>query len=514
MWGIDSRTSRVALRLTCVLVGIAVTQAAWSQVPVPVTGPAASGAVPSDSLPPATSPSPVSVPSAAPGGGVAADFDTLMMLIQQTIDPDSWLLAGGQNTISPYPAGVYIDPLGHMKRIKERGRPSFDLDKPAPSTPQHPWRQASKLRTISLKQIDASLAESRKRGLQPAVDLLQLAGLSRITYVKVLVAEEDVLLAGPAVDSEYGFLLQDLATTASLISAQTAPMGCSIEPTNEGLLAAQQFLNERGVTERLGRNPRQVVEQIQEKVGAHAVRVFGMSPQSTTAIALLDADEHMKRVGFGTAVTNPPIRSYFDFLDEQTVVPKQSMIRWWFAFSDEPIAVAGSSDIFQLPENCVCVMSEQQWVSQQAVRLPTGARDEAADSFATEMSQHLPHLRKSHPSYARLCGVFETGLALQLAIETTGQADLNAWFPNLCNLGRALATSEEIAPPKTVEGLTTWHRLKSGTIVAVVSGGVKMDPKHVAAQSNWNEAKFLAPSSVPNQTSVPTSAHAAWWWDL
>ncbi len=35
-----------------------------------------------------------------------------MNLIQQTIDPDSWLQAGGTNTISPYPSGVYVDPKG------------------------------------------------------------------------------------------------------------------------------------------------------------------------------------------------------------------------------------------------------------------------------------------------------------------------------------------------------------------------------------------------------------------
>ncbi len=53
---------------------------------------------------------PMGVAGATPiqGGSVIADFDTLMMLIQQTIDPDSWLLAGGQSTITPYPANLSI----------------------------------------------------------------------------------------------------------------------------------------------------------------------------------------------------------------------------------------------------------------------------------------------------------------------------------------------------------------------------------------------------------------------
>ena len=47
-------------------------------------------------------------PAPMQGGAVIADFDTLMNLIQQTIDPDSWLQAGGTNTISPYPASLSI----------------------------------------------------------------------------------------------------------------------------------------------------------------------------------------------------------------------------------------------------------------------------------------------------------------------------------------------------------------------------------------------------------------------
>ena len=47
-------------------------------------------------------------PGALGGGAAMADFDTLMNLIQQTIDPDSWLAAGGTSTILPYPSNMSI----------------------------------------------------------------------------------------------------------------------------------------------------------------------------------------------------------------------------------------------------------------------------------------------------------------------------------------------------------------------------------------------------------------------
>lgn len=449
------------------------------------------------------------LPGATPGGAAMADFDTLMNLIQQTIDPDSWLAAGGTSSILPYPSGVYVDPAGHMKRVREVEQLSSDWLS-ASVGPRHPWRKESALRIVSLKQLDQALNTAIHQGLRPSSELLKLAGLSKISYVKLDVAHEDILLAGPAGDQALGFELQDVAVVAALIKSATDPMGCSIEPTHAGLLAAQEVVQQEGAVRKLARNPRMIVEQMQEKIGDHQVHVFGMSAHTGTAVALVDADEHMKKVGFGTVATRQRINSYFDYLDQQDQVPSQSLIRWWFAYADDPIRVNATRDLFQLPEQCVAVLSEQQWVSQQG-RAPTGAHDVAADRFAAGMTKHLAGLRRTHPSYSRLCAVFELGLALQLAVEATGQPSLQAWLPNLCALGAL--ESDQNPPPKTVEGLTTWHKLKNGTVVAVVSGGVKLDARMRASSDQWRESKFLASSSVPEKTGPPNSAHGSWWWD-
>jgi hypothetical protein len=61
-------------------------------------------------------PNPAGTVGTAPlgGGGSMADFSTLMMLIEQTVDPEGWLAAGGRSTQIPYPQGVYVDPRGHL----------------------------------------------------------------------------------------------------------------------------------------------------------------------------------------------------------------------------------------------------------------------------------------------------------------------------------------------------------------------------------------------------------------
>ncbi len=299
-----------------------------------------------------------------PGGGVIADFDTLTNLIMQTIDPDSWILNGGSNSILPYPAGVYVDPKGTLKRLKPSDNPHLASEfGNHTKAPRHPWRQASKLRTVSLKQLDAAIRKSVEQGIVPSREIDLLAGLSRIAYVKVDSKNEDVLLAGPANEHPFGLMLQDVATVASLVKDETSAMGCSIEPTDQGVLAAQELSTQRGAADRLARNPKAFVQQMQEKIGPHRIRVFGMPEGCSTAMALLDADEHMKRVAFGQVDTVPRISTYFDFLAEQDSIPSQSLVRWWFAYSDDPIEADSTGQIFRLPENSVRVMSQQQWVT-------------------------------------------------------------------------------------------------------------------------------------------------------
>lgn len=444
------------------------------------------------------------------GGAAMADFDTLMNLIQQTIEPDSWLIAGGTSSVFPYPSGVYVDPAGHMHRIEADAGLQAGWMLPSAKRPTQPWRKPSGLRVVSLKQLDATLRDLHMRGLRPTAEMRQLAGLSRIHFVKVDLVNEDILLAGPAGEGVGGIELEDLLVISDLVHSDTEPFGCSIEPTNEGILAAQQLMSTAEARARLGRNPRLVVEQMEQRIGPHRVSVFGLNSTTSTALAMVDADEHMKRIGFGKEAVQPPVKSYFDFLEEQTQVPEQSLIRWWFAFSDSVIKANTARDLFELPAASVCVLSERQWMARGG-RAPAAEADPAADAFAAEFSDRLPELRKNYRRYARLCAIFELTLALQLGLEATGQPNLEAWLPMLCSSGGSQA--ESYGEPKTVPGLTAYHSLRRGTVVAAVSGGVKVDASAIAASGRWRQSPFLAASAVPQQTASLAATATRWWWD-
>ncbi len=441
------------------------------------------------------------------GGGAGADFTELMNLIQQTIDPDSWV--DQTSSMVPFPSGVFVASAQQAQRIAI----DASLQIPAVMTgstnmPRAPWRKSSRLRSVSLRQVDQALQASRSQGLQLPQELLQLAGLLRIEFVQIDVPNEDILIAGPADAGQYCVRLDDLALIAYLTTARSGSLGCSIDPTNPGLVAAQDLMRSPTAHKRLGIDPQKFSQQLLDAIGDHRVSVFGMKNGSSTAQALIDADVHMKQVGFGVSPTAAAIETYFDHLDRLAKVPPQSLIRWWFAYADQPVRTSASRELFQLPDNCVAVLSEQQWASQLG-RTPTGGIDPAAEAFSSSFTNHLAELRRELPAYARLHAVFESALAFQVGLQASGQSSFKAWFPNLCQHGQILDQPSE--EPPTVTGLAAWHKLKNGSVVAVVSGGVQVDAIASAKPKNWQETVFaFALSSPPRK--VPTT-HGSWWWD-
>lgn len=447
---------------------------------------------------------------AGQGGGAIANFSALMSLIQQTIDPLDWM--DGSSVMSPFPSGVYIDAAGQLKHLSS-GADALPVSLNAPVTKlRQAWRAESPQRIISLRKLDQALGERVASGRRVSLEFERLAGLSRIEYVHIDVANEDVWLVGPAAGARaavpQGFYLADLALLVELINSRSTPLGCSIDPTDAGILAAQQLLTPAGALKRLSVNPKKFVGQMQDKIGPHHVRVFGMPASSPAALALVLADEHMKRIAFETARTSVDMESYFDHLDKQSNVPTQSLIRWWFAFANKPIRANAQRDLFQLPEQCVALYSEQQWVSLTGLQ-PTGEQDVAADAFAKGMTDGLDELRGAHPAYARLCALFESALALQLALESNGQQNLHAWFPNLEQYARAAC--DPLMEPKTVSGLTAWHKLKQGTVVAVVSGGVLINSKPLASPERWQSASIAI--DLPLELNRFEANVERWWWD-
>ena len=439
------------------------------------------------------------------GGRAVQDWSTLMMLISQTVDPDEWRDFGGtgNNTMIPYPNGVWIDAQGQLKRMQKRAIVSPNLQSPAA---HQAWMQATGMRTISLKKLDKAICVQHELGLSATHQLQNLAGLSHIEYVLIDRQAQDILLAGPVAQDLSILELEDLCLLLNVMNDHTAPLGCSLDPNDKGLNAAAQFLRQPNTVARLSRSPQIVAEQLRKQVGPHQVNVFGIEPRCSTALALVTADELMKRYGLGLSKGSVPLKTYFDQLNRTKSVQPQSLIRWWFAYTDQPVLANPDNALFQMPKQAAMVMSQQQWIAASGQRVATGGTDPAADAFAHEFTDKFASIAASEPVFARLEGIFELGLALQVAIDGSQQTSLHAWFPSLCQEAEVICVTERA--PKSVEGVTAYDRLSNGTVVAVISGGVTLDPVHGFASHRVSSQAIATPAQLKQTTSSES-----WWWD-
>jgi hypothetical protein len=50
------------------------------------------------------------------GGAALADFDSLITLIESTVQPDTWDTVGGPGAVEPFPGGVFVDGEGVLRK--------------------------------------------------------------------------------------------------------------------------------------------------------------------------------------------------------------------------------------------------------------------------------------------------------------------------------------------------------------------------------------------------------------
>ncbi len=114
-------------------------------------------------------------------------------------------------------------------------------------------------RMISLKQLQATVADAARNQQPLAEEVLLLGGLTRIEYVFVYPEEQDIVIAGPSenwklgkygtiVGAESGrpiLLLDDLVVAFQSVSrGRPETISCSIDPTPEGTRQLTAMLNQ------------------------------------------------------------------------------------------------------------------------------------------------------------------------------------------------------------------------------------------------------------------------------
>ncbi len=384
------------------------------------------------------------------GGGSQADFDTLIELIESTVDPDTWEEVGGPGAIDGFPGGVYVDPGGILQRKKVTAkvaalpgaalvadslpRRASQADQPDLAT------EMAGLRKISLPRLEKAIATRIQAGQPPTKEMCLLAGLSRVEFVLVYPHSGDVVLAGPVRqrDGEAPVRLEDLALTLHTCLNGGDPFGCSIDPKQANLRRTQQFLNKTAQRSlAAGERPRWL-KKIGELMGTQDVSVFGMEPDTLTAKAVINADYHMKLIGMGLEPGVTGVVSYLDLVEPgpNNQLPPMEVLRWWFALDYEAIETNPRETVYRLVGTGVKVLSENEMLADMGRRVPTGNSQPTNRRFAESFTRHFDQIATRYPLYQRLRNIFDLAIVAAI-IKSDRLAERTGWTPGLLSRCRS-----------------------------------------------------------------------------
>lgn len=363
--------------------------------------------------------------NAGQGGGITEqDFEELMDLIQETIDPDSWEENGGNGRMSPFPSGVWVDSSGTLKRIqKDRsGRLDGIRETITEKIEDDSLLQSTELRKVSLARLERELQMRAAAGKPVSADLQHLAGLYQLKYIILYPETGDVVIAGPAgpwhydeagraVNSKTGFPvlnLDDLVVCLRNARRNAGQFSCSIDPREDNLVSAKQFVESTTLKGKAFRN------QLQQVLGQMDVTVAGIDPATHTARVIVEADYRMKLIGLGVEPSVSGLKNYFEriHLDESGQLPQMDqLVRWWFTMNYDSVETNENRTVFELNGNGVKLLSESEFWNQAGKREHTGKSSPPAQGYADDFTSRFAEIAKQDPVFGQLKNVFDCAIA-------------------------------------------------------------------------------------------------------
>ena len=484
------------------------------------------------------------------GGGSMADFDSLMTLIQQTVEPDSWEALGGVGTMAPYPQGVMVDPRGLLRDYDPKTPVKTDnaaliskmlagrqTEQPDPNVNESDWRFPARARCVSIRRMMQALATRNLRMQQTdsttnespstantRVDeeleaFRAMAGLSRVTLA--LVTDDDLILAGPVagfdefegwqIDRKTGMPPMSLVSMAVGLKAARSGVayGCTIDPTPEGLRNAAAF----GQKVTGGEIPMaRAADELASALGRQDILVFGTTPSHEVAYLMVEADRHMKRLALGDQPMPERVRNYMQMLSStgDGTPPTDLLLRLWFTADtmDVRATEVDGDKIIQIAGRPIRLSGENERAQLDGAR---GNRtvDPASLAFVEHFNQNWVGIRTQYPVYGALESVYMATAICELwkRVATTSDHE---------TLQRAMMyfaadQAEQLNPPTQVDSIAVYHRYRKGRKqhqVLMASGGVKIAPEELVPLKTADYPGLK--SYIKFRDQRPTNR---WWWN-
>jgi hypothetical protein len=426
----------------------------------------------------------------------------------------------GSNT-----AGVEVDAQGVLQLRVFDNQADAQRIAAARATLNRDVARFSRFRKVSLTRLEKALQDNN--GVLTD-EMRHLAGLLRARYVFFYPETKEIVIAGPAegwvadasgrvvgITSGRPVLqLQDLAVALRAFApgkSGAEVIGCSIDPTPEGLASMQQFLRQMGSSFPAGQERRvaaTVMQGLPQALGMQRVTVKGVSPKTHFAQVLVEADYRMKLIGIG--LEQPPVRlvSFIDKVNPNQM-SRNALIRWYFTPDYQCVRTSEDGLAMELVGDGVKLVGEDEMVSSHGERSTAGRSTGASQAFVHSFTQRYPALADRSPIYAELRNLIDLSV-LAAYIQQQDYYGKAGWKMPLLGSEKSFPV-ETFSAPKLVAP-TINAVMRGSRLMTPIAGGVHIEaqmaiqPEHLVTDQPGSVAKV-------REATKPNPASGQWWWD-
>jgi len=421
-------------------------------------------------------------------------------------------------------AGVVIDGKGvlHKRSVTDPGGQVTRQRVAAAKASMPPeLTRRSPSRKISLTRLEKRIVEN---GGVPTDEMRYLAGLQRVRHVFCYPESGDVVIEGPAegwITNMAGRVvgmtsgrpvvqLQDLvvALRAFPPGGQGTPViGCSIDPTQQGLAEMRRFLYHTG-SYATPAQTQSIVDGLRTSLGMQEISVNGVPPDTHFAQVLVEADYRMKLIGIG--LEQPPVRmvSFVERVNP-AAVSRNALFRWYFVPDYNCVRRSKDGLGMELVGDGVKLVGEDELVTTDGQRSAAGRASTASQMFTTSFTKKYPELANYSPVYAELRNLIDLVVAAAF-IQEQDYYGKTGWTMELLGSEEAFAVQTYEAP-KQVES-TVAAVWKGRRLMTPIGGGVQiqaamaLEPENLLADENDKVAELRKETAIK-------LAKDQWWWD-
>lgn len=428
-------------------------------------------------------------------------------------------------------AGISIDATGVLRVMQVDPKLAAMQRQAALQSRPRNELKTSPMRMVSLNRLESFVKKQLESGAALSDEVMSLAGLQRLEYVFYLPETKDIVIAGPA-DQWYAdhsnrlvgltngratLRLDDLVVALRAFApgqGATTVIGCSIDPTPEGLKRMSQFhanVSANGINAAQLNSPAfvsQYMSGMRDALGYQTISIKGVPKTTHFAQVLVEADYRMKLIGIGLQDPMIPMTTWI-----QKTRPRpgaNALQRWYFEADYSTVASNEDGTAMHLVGKGVKLSGELEGVSKDGSRQRSGkSGDAASNTFTKEFTEKFDAIADVNPVFNEMRNLFDISIAAAF-IQDRGLYNKADW-----NLG--IFGSEEkfsVYGASEVNQVETAinYVIKDAQLMTPIGGGV-----HIAARKLVDPSRVSVDSSVSETIGMlgaPKNLAAdQWWWD-